>query len=579
MFAKKDALYSIRNTFLANQKRDALFARVVASLKADPAYNDPHSKILIEDDAIYFGHSLQELAASFPWLNTELVGNRVLSESTLQAFVTPLDITRHIPSIEESQKALLEEASNFFKTMLPVTNRKVIPPRLPGNANDVLLSVVDKNQGVIIGERHQDIAPKKLLCDNMAKLKQKGVKVLFLEHLFDETHRELLDAYFKSPSVEMPAMLKAYLQSQDTGQTGQVKNNTSYSFTEVVKQAKIHGIRIIPIDTIASYSIGGELVESEDERRKRALMMNYVAAKRIQEYQKEPDSGKFVVFCGSMHINAANSKVPGLTEITGMPTIVVEDLSLDKPQQETISVSPQVLSKPDVFIQMKPIDLAQQLKQERAEIVAFLTQKLPNAFTHVEFIDDRVRITAKKCELPNQENKFKSELKQLMAILGISEAKKNLVNAAGYLHFEVNKRDLLAGIKNAPVLEKNHKDSQEITAAINKAVPGALSGVCIEGDNVMLIINPFVSQTQNEINKYKTQLKQLMKDWGIAEDKIHPAPGRLCLIINRNALLNGIEHAAVAHNPVASAVPSYKAQMPNRANEAESLSPKTLGKS
>jgi uncharacterized iron-regulated protein len=577
MFAKKDALYSIKNTHVG-KKKEALFARLVDLLKADPVYKDPHSKILIEDDAIYFGHSLQEIVASFPWLNLELAGNKTLSESFLQKYEARLDILLHKPALAETQKALLEEANKFFKNMVPVTNRKVIPPSLAGTSSEILLTVLDKNQGVIIGEAHQHLAPKKLLCDNMAKLKQSGVKVLFLEHLFDETHRELLAAYFKSDSAEMPAMLKAYLQYQDEGQSGRAKNNTSYNFTELVIQAKKHGIRIIPIDTMASYSIGGGVVESAQDMRDRALMMNYVAAKRIQEYQKEPDSGKYVVFCGSMHINAANSKVPGLTEITGMPTIVVEDLSLDKPQKETITVRPQIISKPDVLIQMKPIDLAEELKIEQAEIVAFLTQKLPNTFTKVEIIDDRVRITAKLCDEPNQGNKYKSELKQLMAILGISEAKKNFINVPGQLHFEVNKKDLLYGIKNAAVLEKNYKDSQEITTAINKAAPGALAGVHIHGDEVMLIVHPFISQRPDEANKYKSQLKKLMMDWGIPEDKVTNVPGKLCFYVNSNALLKGIENSAALQNPnpnAASAVASFKAQMPNRANEADNIPPTT----
>jgi len=42
-----------------------------------------------------------------------------------------------------------------------------------------------------------ELTSKKLLIDNMKILASKGVKVLYLEHLFSDLHQEYLDKYFK----------------------------------------------------------------------------------------------------------------------------------------------------------------------------------------------------------------------------------------------------------------------------------------------------------------------------------------------------------------------------------------------
>jgi hypothetical protein len=107
--------------------------------------------------------------------------------------------------------------------------------------------------------------------------------------------------------------------------------------------AKQHGIRVVPIDYSYGYEKDSNKTSYEGGTEQRCLMINYVAAKQFNE---NPPKGKYVFFVGYTHINT-RGKAPGIAQITGAPSVVVEDCA-----QFNVSLNAKHPAKPDVLIQL-----------------------------------------------------------------------------------------------------------------------------------------------------------------------------------------------------------------------------------
>ena len=376
-FHRSDALVSIqkitdyRSDFPGSlNEMNETFAQIVQYIQSCPAYHDPDTRIIINESGIFFGHNLKEIEASFPLLKKMLMTRtgKSFSEENLEQYSiqhkgifvnanwnnSNFDINPRV-RLEDWQKRIQMEASTYFNSeFVAAKNNKIIPAAL-NSPDEAIQALLAKNQFLTIGEsKHSDRSGKKILIDNMQALAQQGVKAIFLEHVFADTQSQLLNAYLRSESLEMPAMLKAYLEKLDRGFTHE--QFQPYSFTGLVMQAKKYGIQIIPIDSSATYMTGSSLgIGGDSASVERALMMNHLAAKQIERYHNANPYDKCVVFCGSVHINGNLTKVPGITEITGSPTLVVEDLASHNNFKERTEVNPDHIAKPDVLICMNPV--------------------------------------------------------------------------------------------------------------------------------------------------------------------------------------------------------------------------------
>lgn len=165
-----------------------------------------------------------------------------------------------------------------------------------------------------VGEEHRSTSSKRFLIKNMDLLKKEGVTTLLLEHLYSETMQADLDDYFNHPDDPMPKALEAYLKRQDSGHLIQDNN---YGFTALVKAAAKAGIRVLAIDTEASYKAGVEGT-SGAQGPQRTLAFNYQAQEIIKNEQIE---GKFVGLIGHSHVSLCNN-VPGLSEILNCPNVM-----------------------------------------------------------------------------------------------------------------------------------------------------------------------------------------------------------------------------------------------------------------
>ena len=307
-----------------NDRSKALFEKIAVIIENNSLSEDPNTKILIDRDKriIYFGHSLVEITASYPQVVGPLMGwGKPLQEENFNT--ATLNIETCGEPIKYQQRDLISEAEKYFNESLKKTQtqEKKTIPSLSSSPDEALLSLVSENRGIVIGEVHDDPSPKALLIKNMESLKKQGVTTLFFEHLLIEAHSEALNEYFKPETKQMPSMLKDYLAYLDKGFNAYPPN----TYTNLIMKAKECGIKVIPIDTVVSYSLKPM---NEKEQQQRNLMMNYIAAQQLTKYLENPNEkdGKYLVFCGSSHINMYDTGVPGITELTGSPTVVIEEI-------------------------------------------------------------------------------------------------------------------------------------------------------------------------------------------------------------------------------------------------------------
>jgi len=316
-----------------------------------PAYLDQSANINFSSDGnkIEFGISLFEISASFPELIKMLTGTNPLKISQkdliskFQSHNLGVTIEFYV-DINKSQNELINTAEEYYKKLIVIENEFNFEIQGECDANETLLMALKNNRGLAIGESsHSDFSGKKILIDNMENFKKEGVTHIFLEHIFDDTQGEVLANYFANKNGDMPAILKEYLTWLDCGFN---LNDNKYTFTNLVLEAKRIGIKIVPIDTMSSYSTGNLQIGDAKTRKIRSKMMNYVAAKQFLNHENEIN--KYLIFCGSTHLNRFNSKVPGMVEIMNCPTVVVEDNNILEIKKNPIDH----IAKPNILIKM-----------------------------------------------------------------------------------------------------------------------------------------------------------------------------------------------------------------------------------
>lgn len=328
-------------------------------IKSCAAFQDGSAKIEFTKNKIIFKISLQEAEASFPELSDFFCLQPFMkrfSEENIKLYhnsvFTYFSITFCKP-LETAQKELIREAEEYFKIVDKMKNKRMgfqfQPQNNSNDPNETLMNLIKDNDCLAIGEIHTHSSGKKILIDNMQMLKKSGVSHLFMEHILDDTQSDILEKYFESESEVMPVILKNYLKLLDSRHK---LDSDNYSFTQLVLEAKKQGIKIIPIDTVASYSTNSQVHLGNNKAiRERYLMMNYYAAKQIEKYKQHDSSlKKYIVYCGSGHVKSQIEDVPGMSEIIGCPALVVEDL---KGREEIICINPEShIAKPDVLIRM-----------------------------------------------------------------------------------------------------------------------------------------------------------------------------------------------------------------------------------
>lgn len=245
-----------------------------------------------------------------------LIGNATNRNIFNVIYIPGIKFQQQGENLLKSQNKLLEKSKDFFAKFSPKSALLTLstPPEQL-TTQQLISDVFKEHEGCFIGEDHSHISPKKFLINHIQQLKQEGVRTLFLEHIPSETMQSELDYYFNSPDIEMPPNLAFYLDHQDKGQ---LVADPQWGFKALVKEAKLAGIRVVAIDTEASYDI------LSGQNRFKA--MNYQA---YQIIEKEKQNGKYIALVGSAHV-CQNKDVYGLSELLGQPNIIIADASETK---------------------------------------------------------------------------------------------------------------------------------------------------------------------------------------------------------------------------------------------------------
>ncbi|MBF0365678.1 MAG: ChaN family lipoprotein [Oligoflexia bacterium] len=196
---------------------------------------------------------------------------------------------------------------------------------------NIAKKLLQDSGSLIIGERHGQASAKKLIIEMLPEMKQKG-SVLALEHLLYIPYQALLDQYVNAAAdAPMPKILEAYLKKLDTDNLLASKNGNFY---DLVKAAKEHGVRMVAIDTVSSYTAGYLYSDGVYDDEKRFMGLSY-AAKAILEKETAPTLNPSVVFLvGSAHVSTRKG-VPGMSEImNGTPTMVIDEKDEGMNKQE-----------------------------------------------------------------------------------------------------------------------------------------------------------------------------------------------------------------------------------------------------
>lgn len=225
------------------------------------------------------------------------------------------------------RKQLHADAEQFFAnpTLPP---RPPIPPLEPHDEwFEMFKGLLSNSRGVVIGESHAEIAGKQLLVDSMGWLKTNDVKTLYMEHLLTDFHQTDLDLFGKTGL--MPKGLELDLARLDAGHMTDPLGR--YNFSELVKAAQKHGIRVQAIDCMASYRTKGmDFFTSAGESRldplARQKMMNFYARNVIRADQAARGAHKWVALVGNTHSNTFEG-VPGISEMEEAIGLRVEDVA------------------------------------------------------------------------------------------------------------------------------------------------------------------------------------------------------------------------------------------------------------
>ena len=221
-------------------------------------------------------------------------------------------------SFKDMRVKLLGAAKAHFATH-PAKPR-VTRPHMPENTapQAIVKRLHEHSQGIILGESHAHQSGKKLLIDNMAEFAKNDVKTLYLEHLQTDMHQHLLDDYFSTG--KMPLRLDDFLKNQDLGH--RIDPSSRYTVSQLVREARRHGIEIRALDCASSYNEKG--TPSPTPWLTRYEMFSYFALQVIRANQARTGGHKWIALTGNTHANTFQG-IPGLAELEGGIGLRVSD--------------------------------------------------------------------------------------------------------------------------------------------------------------------------------------------------------------------------------------------------------------
>ena len=199
----------------------------------------------------------------------------------------------------EHKKTLKKDAEKYK----PVVTNDICASSI----EDLMHKLLSKFDGVLVGEFHNKTDAKKFI---IKQLEMGTIETLFMEQFFENMQQDL-DIYIRGGPLSQE--LENHLINGDR-HFAYRGSDCPYSFRGILKKAQEMGVRVVAIDS--------RIANVPDEQN-RWKLMNLVASEIIK---REYKGGKFLALMGLNHLNNHTQQFPGVSELTGNPSITFSDL-------------------------------------------------------------------------------------------------------------------------------------------------------------------------------------------------------------------------------------------------------------
>jgi len=252
--------------------------------------------------------SLRKLALRQPETHIKITR---LPDGTMKG-VTPYDEYVAAPRAELSRDAQTFFARSGFSASLPA--RPAIPVVTPStSATELIEQVFETAPGLVVGESQDRIASMRFLIENMPTLSRQGVKTLYFHRLLNDFSQLDLNTFVRTG--EMSDDLEESLRQLQSDPTGQ------HTPLEVVKAARLNGIRVQATDCLASYRFPGSPFPDMHEQ----AIKNYLTHTIMQANDSLNGSTKWVVLTGQENTNTFRG-MAGISEMHGGIGLRIEEV-------------------------------------------------------------------------------------------------------------------------------------------------------------------------------------------------------------------------------------------------------------
>ena len=276
-----------------------------------PGASQPHEITVVPPSTQYDtpeNPNLRTLALNKPEIHIKLVrqpDGSVRGMSTYERFVHP------------SRKMLTLDANEFFSrsgfsSSLPA--RPVVPAVTPSTTvTELIQKVFDAAPGLVIGESQDRIASMQFLIENMPTLARQGVRTLYFHRLLNDFSQLDLNQFFRTGI--MSSDLEEYLQ--------QLKSDPAGRFTplQVVKSARVYGIRVQATDCLASYRYPASSPPDMNQQAIKTFLTHSI----MQADKSLNETGKWVVLTDQQNTNTFRG-MAGISETQGGIGLRIEEV-------------------------------------------------------------------------------------------------------------------------------------------------------------------------------------------------------------------------------------------------------------
>lgn len=258
---------------------------------------------------------------------------------------------------QDLDKESREAFDHFSPKVSPVFKKEI------SSTQDLFSTIFEKSNGVIFTDLY-NAGTLHFTITHLQELVKQGVEAIFIDRFSCEVQKDL-DSYFgpQTKLEEYPLALKS--------EENEYAISTSYSTYDLIWKAKQAGIkRVISLDSMIC-----ALKHDEDSYEKRLRLFNYFAKGIIE---KEMPEGKFVILANlSFATTQFGVKVPGLTQLLGIPTVLFRDnsfFSIDNRQgEQTWIVAPGNTTNIDTIYWQYDVDFCVDIPLQ--DQVKLLTEK------------------------------------------------------------------------------------------------------------------------------------------------------------------------------------------------------------